>query len=64
MLVNEHHHYILVYRSVDVLYPGCLVCLCVTADLKVIYVRVLLIIVGKSVINVQITFTSNNLLRT
>ena len=38
-------------------------CLCLTADLKVIYVHDLLKIVGNSVSNVQIAFISSDLLR-
>ena len=37
--------------------------LCSTADLKVIYVHILLKIVGNSISNVQINFIFNNLFR-
>ena len=39
------------------------ICLCLTADLKVIYVHDLLKIVGNSVSNVQIAFIFSDLLR-
>ena len=43
--------------------PVQLSCLCLTADLKVIYVHDLLKIVGNSVSNFQIAFISSDLLR-